>query len=79
MKSFFLIGTIFLITSVAFSQNTNGYEKSNTTIAIDSTITVKSNTTITIGLNIIDNNNHVGGSGIVPFIGGKLDFKHRFL
>ncbi len=71
MKSLFLIGILLLTTSIALAQMGR---------------VVESNTTIAVGVNLIDNNNHGNGSGVLPFIGGKLDFKtplsviveHRF-
>ena len=62
MKSFFLIGILFLYNSIAVAQ----YGRFD-----------ESNTTITLGVNVIDNNNRVVG-GIVPFIGVQLDFKAPF-
>ena len=62
MKSFFLIGILFLTSSIAFAQNSRNQESS---------------TTIAIGVNTIDNNNRKVG-GIVPFIGGNINFKTPF-
>jgi len=62
MKSFFFMGILFLTSAIAFAQYNRNQE---------------SNTTITFGVNTIDNNNRSVGD-IVPFIGGKNDFKTPF-
>jgi hypothetical protein len=74
MKSFFLIGILFL-TTIIFAQenNTNEIPKE---IPKKTVTGEKTNFTITLGTNLIDNNNNSGKS--IPFIGGNLAFKTPF-
>lgn len=63
MKSLFLTGTLFLISSIVFGQ-----------VQIEPR---KSNVLIEFGINAIDNNNK-SNLGVLPFINQKLDFKTPF-
>jgi len=62
MKSFSFIGILLLTTAIAFAQSNRNQD---------------AKTTITVGLNMIDNNNRTEGD-IVPFIGGNNDFATPF-
>lgn len=71
MKSFFLMGILFLSTSIIFAQETI---KANTNKEIKDSTSVKPKIIIGLGVNIIDN----GGESFLPFNAKTFSFKTPF-